>query len=78
MFDYAITFWEKKKLKKIAKRIVIQSEQHKNNIVEYYKILAEAARDQFNEDNDVTLRDFLEECNGIALDKILPFSQSST
>lgn len=58
---YEMTGKERRNLKKIAKRIVIQSEQHAANITEYYNIIAEAARTEFNEDNDVTLNNFLME-----------------
>jgi len=54
----------------ISKRIVIQSHWHKMNIIEYYTILADAARDQFREDNKVTLDDFLTECHKISLNKL--------
>ena len=66
--EYAMTTKERKKLKKIAKRIVIQSYRHTENITEYYKIMAEAARKEFSEDNDVTLSAFLLEQFQIALD----------
>lgn len=56
---YEITGKERRNLKKIAKRIVIQSECHANNITEYYKIMAEVARAEFYEDSDTTLDYFL-------------------
>ena len=59
---HAITWKEQRNLKKIAKRIVTQSECYANNITEYYKIMVEAARKEFSEDNDATLSDFLLEC----------------
>jgi len=59
---------EKWKLSKIAKRAVIQSENHTSNIEEYYAILVRAARKEFSEDNLVTLNDFLSELHQKALD----------
>lgn len=56
---FTMTGKEQRKLRKIVKRITIQSEHHAANITEYYKIMAEAARLQFPEDNDVTLEGFL-------------------
>lgn len=56
---YEMTSKERRNLKKIAKRIVIQSDRHSDNITEYYRIIAEAARLQFYEDNDTTLDAFL-------------------
>ena len=57
--NYGITFMEKRKLKKISRRIVCQSSVHDSNIKEYFKILIESAREEFTEDNDTTLDDFL-------------------
>jgi len=57
--NYEMTKKERKKLKKIARRIVIQSEYHTENIIEYYSIIAQTARKEFRESNDVTLCDFL-------------------
>ncbi len=65
---YEMTGKERLSLRKIAKRIVIQSGCHMANITEYYKIMVEAARKEFHEDNDVTLYDFLLECFRKALD----------
>ncbi len=58
---YKITSKERKSLKKIAERLVIQSWHHADNITAYYEIIAEAARAEFIEDNDTTLDDFLKE-----------------
>lgn len=65
--NYKITSLQIKILTWIAKKIVIQSHHHKSNIITYYKILKDAARDEFSEDNKVTLNSFLTECNEIAL-----------
>lgn len=64
---YEMTGKEQRNLRKIAKRIAIQSECHTANITEYYRIMAEVARKEFFEDNDVTLYDFLLECFQMAL-----------
>lgn len=52
----------------ITKKIVVQSYQHKSNIIQYYKILIDSARDWFAEDNKPTLDAFLFECHQKALD----------
>jgi len=66
---FAITSFQKWLLRVIARKIVIQSYVHKQNIVEYYGILTEATRKEFREDNKITLDDFLVECHKIALDR---------
>lgn len=65
---YRITTFQIMLLEWIAKKIVIQSDQHKSNIIRYYKILTDAARDQFSEDNKITLDDFLTECHQKSLE----------
>ena len=42
--------------------LVMEARNILNNIEEYYRIMLEAARDEFTEDNNPTLRHFLEEC----------------
>lgn len=54
-------------LKRLCKKIVMQSFDHRNNIIDYFVKLREAARDEFNEDNKVTLDFFLSECYDEAL-----------
>lgn len=66
---YAITTFQMMVLRWITKRIVIQSQSHKTNIIEYFRILNQAAQDQFCEDNKITLDSFLQECFDTALDK---------
>jgi len=66
---YEMTGKERRSLGKIAKRIVIQSGHHTANITEYYKIIAEAARAEFYEDDVATLNDFLLECFSKSLRK---------
>lgn len=60
--DYAITEDQIKKLRKICKKIIRQSPEHERNIIKYYSIMLEEARDEFNEDNHITVCNFLEEC----------------
>jgi len=59
---YKITTLQKLILGWIADKIVIQSEYHRRNIIEYYKIIADAAKEQFTEDNADNLEGFLMEC----------------
>ena len=54
---------EKWLLRRLCSRLVIQGPQHKRNITEYYKAMAEAARKEFSEDNKITLDSFLAECH---------------
>jgi hypothetical protein len=68
-FYFTNTFMTKFKiflLKWICKAIVIQGPRHKKNIIEYYRILREAARNEFTEDNDATLDEFLNECHKLS------------
>jgi len=67
MKKYGITKFQIWLLKKIAKRITIQSHMHKENIITYYKIMYDAARSEFTEDNKPTLDGFLKECHQISL-----------
>lgn len=49
--------------KKIAKQEVIQVFDHKAKIIEMYSIITKCAREQFTEDNKITLDIFLSECH---------------
>ena len=53
-------------LKKICKKIVKQGPDHKDNIIEYYRIMNDASKREFFEDNDPTLQGFLRECHETA------------
>ena len=64
---YAMNWFERWVLKRIANRLVIQSEYHKRNIIEYYKIIIKSSTKRFHEDNKPTLESFLEECHNFAL-----------
>lgn len=57
-----MTWLERWMLKRIAKRIVGQIPHHNSNIVEYYKIIEDAAREEFTEDNRYTLNCLLDDC----------------
>ena len=50
-------------LRWIAKKIVRQSSEHKNNITDYYRVIYVAAKEEFTEDNKPTLDSFLQECH---------------
>jgi hypothetical protein len=67
---YKITEKEKNKLQKIAQRLTIQSFDHKQNITEYFKIMIKASREEFTEDNNPTLKHFLEECFNEAIEDV--------
>jgi len=69
---YSMKPGEEKNLKKIAHRIVVQSHEHRENIIRFYRTLAEAAREQFTEDNRPTLEHFLKECHDEAFQRTWP------
>lgn len=48
-------------LKRLCRKIVTQGE-HRRRITEHYKILMEAAREQFTEENKPGLDSFMLEC----------------
>ena len=56
-------------LKWIAQKIVVQGPCHTENIIIYYKILADASRKEFNENNRLTLDWFLIDCHKESLEK---------
>lgn len=56
-------------LKRICKKLVKQGPKHKSRIAQYYKIMADAARQEFYEDNEPTLKGFLDECYEGALEE---------
>ncbi len=62
MESFKITRFQKKILSWIAKKIVIQSWHHRSNIIEYFKVMKDAAENEFTEDNAPTLNDFLDGC----------------
>lgn len=46
----------------ITKKIVIQGFDHRQNIIDYFEILNDAARNEFVEDNKCSLDSFLKDC----------------
>lgn len=58
---------EKRKLREIAKKWAVQGYHHHANIEQYFKIMIQAAKAEFTEDNAYTLGDFLEERFAVAM-----------
>ena len=58
-------------LKKICVNLVIQGPLHKARITEYYRIMSDAAKLEFTEDNEITLCSFLTECQEDAMERKL-------
>lgn len=54
----------------ITKKIVIQSHDHRQNIIDYFEILNDAARKEFVEDNKYSLDSFLDDCFQLSLKKV--------
>lgn len=54
----------------ITKKIVIQGYYHRQNIIDYYEILNDAAKNEFIEDNKCTLDRFLDDCFQLSLKKV--------
>lgn len=50
-------------LKRITKNIVIQGWYHKNNIMEYYKIINDACKNEFKECSTNSLNSLLKDCH---------------
>ena len=61
-YRYQITRFERWMLKRIFKRIVIQSEHHQNNITETFQMMRDACNEQFTEDNAPTMDAFMLDC----------------
>lgn len=57
-------------LTRTAKELVRQGPKHRGNIVDYYAIMAKAAREEFSEDNKPTRELFLSECHQEASAKV--------
>jgi hypothetical protein len=49
-------------LKRITKKLVLQSPHHQKRIIAYYQIMRDAAKSEFSEDNEPTLNAFLLDC----------------
>ena len=54
----------------ITKKIVIQSMDHRQNIIDYFEILNDAARNEFIEDNNCNIDRFLDDCFQLSLKKV--------
>ena len=65
--NYAITKLQKCVLHCVARKIVRQSFDHKNNIITYYKIIADVAKKEFTEESKQSLNSFLIECHKCSL-----------
>ena len=61
----------KRKLKRICKKLVIQGNNHENNIIEYYRVMWKAARREFNEDNGHTVEAFMRECHEKSMRRVI-------
>ncbi len=57
-----LTKVERFMLRWVARRLVVQSPHHKAKMTAFYRVMREAARKSFYEDNKVTLDSFLQEC----------------
>jgi len=58
-----MTGFDRYVLRLICKKLVVQGSTHESNIVEYYRIMKEVAKQEFTEDNKPTLDSFLAECH---------------
>jgi len=65
-----MNWFEKWFLKQVFKKQVKQSFFHYANIIELYTMIGNVARDEFHEDNDPTLKQFLKECFDSSLNNI--------
>lgn len=59
-------------LRWICRKLVIQGPAHRANIIAYYRIMREAAEQEFTEDNKPTLDAFLRECHDEANAETVP------
>ena len=66
-FNDALNNFEVWLLKRIAKKAVKQSFDHEKNIKLYYKIISDAAREEFKEDNKLSLDGFLKDAHNESL-----------
>lgn len=62
-----MTRFEKWFLRRVFKREVLQGGDHPARISNLYAMIRQAARDEFTEDNDITLDTFLLERFGVSL-----------
>lgn len=65
-----MNWFEKWFLKRVFKKQVQQGVFHHSNIMELYSMIGEAAKTEFREDNNATLKYFLTDCFNKAFLKI--------
>lgn len=53
-------------LRTMFRNLFLQGRHHENNIIAVYSIVTDVAREEFSEDNQPTLNDFLEDCHKAA------------
>lgn len=58
--------------RRLVRGFVVQDFDHSNRIEAMYKVIALESRLQFTEDNNATLRGFLDERYQISTDEIMP------
>jgi len=56
-----MNFLDKWFLRRLCDKITIQG-NHRDNIIEYYRVINVSAKNEFTEDNSVTINSFLEDC----------------
>lgn len=61
--EMILTKFQRWVLNRICKKLVIQGPFHEKRIIEYYRIIHEAAENHFTEDNKPTLDSFLCDCH---------------
>jgi hypothetical protein len=77
MTDNRMTRFTRWLLTIICRRLVVQGPDHKDNIIEYYRIMRDAASDEFREDNEPTLYSFLSECFAAVVARPMPFERAT-
>lgn len=63
-----MNWFERWIIERVLYRIVVQGPNHQQNVTGFYKLVADAARNEFTEDNKPTLDHFLTECHKDSLD----------
>jgi len=63
---------EKYFLKRIVRKLVHKRER---GIQEYYSYIVKSSKEQFSEDNDITIRNFLEEQHDVISNKEFIYAQ---
>jgi len=64
-----LNWFERRMLKRIAKKLVLQDSDHDKCIEGYYRVMNDAARTEFNEDQKITLDASLREWFEKSLEK---------